>query len=69
MRRSCIAATIYILMHLCLSGPAAAAQSMEDMNLQVHGYATQGFIYTTNNNWNTADTTDGTRRGARRLST
>jgi len=32
---------------------------MEDLNLQMHGYATQGFIYTTNNNWNTADTTDG----------
>jgi hypothetical protein len=32
---------------------------MEEMNLQVHGYATQGFIYTTNNNWNTAETTDG----------
>ncbi len=59
MRRSCIAATILILMHLCCSGPTAAAQSMDDMNLQVHGYATQGFIYTTNNNWNTADTTDG----------
>jgi len=32
---------------------------MDDLKLQVHGYATQGFIYTTNNNWNTADTTDG----------
>jgi len=46
-------------MHLCWSGPTATAQSMEDLNLQMHGYATQGFIYTTNNNWNTADTTDG----------
>ena len=43
----------------CCSGPTAAAQSMDDMNLQVHGYATPGFIYPTNNNWNTADTTDG----------
>jgi hypothetical protein len=32
---------------------------MDDLNLQVHGYATQGFIYSTHNNWNTADSTDG----------
>ncbi len=29
------------------------------MNLQFHGYAVQGFIYSNHNNWNTADTTDG----------
>jgi hypothetical protein len=34
-------------------------QSMDDLNLQVHGYATQGFIYSTNNNWNTTNSTDG----------
>jgi hypothetical protein len=32
---------------------------MEDLNLEIHGYATQGFIYTTNNNWNTLDTSEG----------
>jgi hypothetical protein len=37
----------------------ASAQSMDDLNLQVHGYATQGFVYTTNNNWNTMNSTDG----------
>lgn len=27
-----------------------AAQSLEDLNIQVHGFATQGFLYTTQNN-------------------
>lgn len=36
-----------------------SAQSIDDLNLQVHGYATQGFIYTTHNNWNTTDSTSG----------
>jgi len=40
-------------------GPSASAQSMDNMNLQVHGYVTQGFIYSTSNNWNTMDSTDG----------
>jgi hypothetical protein len=31
------------------------AQSLEDLNIQIHGYATQGMIYTTQNNWNTTD--------------
>jgi hypothetical protein len=45
---------------ICTMGcPAVRAQSMEDLNLQVHGFATQGFIYTTHDNWNTADTTHG----------
>jgi hypothetical protein len=28
----------------------AAAQSLDDLNIQFHGYATQGFLYTTHNN-------------------
>jgi hypothetical protein len=39
--------------------PFASAQSMDDLNLQVHGYATQGFIYTTQNSWDTTDSHDG----------
>jgi hypothetical protein len=35
------------------------AQSTEELNLQVHGYATQGFLYSTNNNWNMLDSSDG----------
>jgi hypothetical protein len=38
---------------------AANAQSLDDLNIQIHGYATQGFLYTTNNNWNTTNSTDG----------
>jgi hypothetical protein len=39
--------------------PAASAQSMDDLNLQVHGYATQGFVYSSTNNWDTTNSTDG----------
>lgn len=38
---------------------AASAQSLADLNLQVHGYTTQGFLYTTNNNILTTDSSDG----------
>jgi hypothetical protein len=36
-----------------------SAQSLEDLNIQIHGYATQGFLYTTQNNIFTATTSDG----------
>jgi hypothetical protein len=38
---------------------SAVAQSLDDLKLEIHGYVTQGFIYTTTNNWNTMDTSDG----------
>jgi len=28
----------------------AVSQSLDDLNIQIHGYATQGFLYTTHNN-------------------
>jgi hypothetical protein len=37
--------------------------SLEDLNIQIHGYATQGFLYTTNNNWNTTTSSDGSPAG------
>jgi hypothetical protein len=43
-----------------LGATVAVAQSLDDLNLQIHGYATQGFIYSTTNNWNTTDSTEGT---------
>ncbi len=47
-------------MALALGGGAHGfAQSLDDLNIQIHGYATQGFLYTTNNNIFTADTSDG----------
>ena len=35
------------------------AQSVDDLNIQIHGYATQGFLYTTNNNIFTTNSSDG----------
>lgn len=32
---------------------------MDDLNLQVHGYATQGFLYTNQNSWNGTDSENG----------
>ncbi len=56
--RSPIAAALLVPV-LLWGGSVASAQNMDDLNLQIHGYATQGFIYSTDNNWDTADSTDG----------
>jgi hypothetical protein len=37
----------------------AMAQSPDDLNLQIHGYATQGFLYTTHNNIFFTNSSDG----------
>ena len=37
----------------------AEAQSLDDLNIQIHGYATQGFLYTTNNNIFTTNSSNG----------
>ena len=44
---------------LALRMGSASAQSLDDLGLQVHGYATQGFLYTTNNNIFTTSSSDG----------
>ena len=45
---------------LCLgAGVPAVAQSLDELNLQIHGYATQGFLYTTSNNILTTTSSDG----------
>jgi hypothetical protein len=46
-------------MALALGSLSASAQSLEDLNLQIHGYATQGFLYTTQNNIFTATSSNG----------
>ena len=46
-------------MMLVLGAIPATAQSLEDLNIQIHGYATQGFLYTTNNNIFTASSSNG----------
>jgi hypothetical protein len=51
-KRILFAATVL----LCAAG--SSGQTLDDLNLQVHGYATQGFIYTSANNWNTTNSSD-----------
>ena len=52
--------TIALLATLTIGWVAPAiSQSLDDLNIQVHGYATQGFLYTTSNNIFTALSTDG----------
>ncbi len=41
------------------AGAHGFAQSLEDLNIQIHGYATQGFLYTSNNNILTTHSSDG----------
>jgi hypothetical protein len=55
---------LLILASLCVAGLGActgyvAAQSLEDLNVQIHGFATQGFLYTTNNNIFATTSSDG----------
>ena len=37
----------------------AHAQSLDDLNIQIHGYATQGGLYSNHNSWNTTDSETG----------
>jgi len=46
-------------MALILGAIPASAQSLEDLNIQIHGYATQGFLYTTQNNMLTTSSSNG----------
>ena len=44
---------------LLFAARIASAQSLDDLNIQIHGYATQGFLYTTQNNTFTTNSSDG----------
>jgi hypothetical protein len=44
---------------LALGAIPASAQSLDDLNIQIHGYATQGFLYTTQNNIFTTSSSNG----------
>ena len=50
---------IFGAMALALAAIPAAAQSLDDLNIQIHGYATQGFLYTTQNNIFTTSSSNG----------
>jgi hypothetical protein len=54
MKRLLIAAMVVLS-----AAAAGRAQSLDELNVQVHGYVTQGFIYTNQNNWDTTDSSDG----------
>jgi hypothetical protein len=41
------------------SAALVSAQSLDDLNIQIHGYATQGFLYTNQNNVFTTTSTNG----------
>lgn len=53
--------TVWMIAALLLAilAPAGMAQSLDDLNIQIHGYATQGFLYTTQNNMLTTHSSDG----------
>ncbi len=44
---------------LALAAVPAAAQSLDDLNIQIHGYATQGFLYSNENNFFTTSSSNG----------
>jgi hypothetical protein len=44
---------------LALYAAPVTAQSLDDLNIQIHGYATQGFLYSTANNFFTTNSSNG----------
>lgn len=50
---------LFVVIVLIFGAACASAQSLEDLNLQIHGYATQGFLYTTQNNIFTTNSSNG----------
>lgn len=53
----CLAAAA---LHLPCLAPLASAQTFDFKNVRLHGYATQGLLYTTHNDWATTASSDGT---------
>jgi hypothetical protein len=47
------------ILAVVLGAIPVAGQNLEDLNIQIHGYATQGFLYTTNNNILTTNSSNG----------
>lgn len=59
MKRFLLRASILGLGALIPGTSSSLAQSLDDLNIQIHGYATQGFLYTTQNNIFTTHSSDG----------
>lgn len=47
------------ILAVILGAVSVSAQSLEDLNIQIHGYATQGFLYSSQNNAFTTTSSDG----------
>lgn len=50
---------MFAVVILSASAIGLSAQSLDDLNIQIHGYATQGFFYTTQNNIFTTESSNG----------
>ena len=46
-------------MVLAIATISGSAQSLDDLNIQIHGYVTEGFLYTTQNNIFTTNSSNG----------
>lgn len=58
MKRFLLAAVLLAAAFLA-APPLVCGQNLDDLNLQFHGYATQAFLYTNHNSWNTTDSENG----------
>jgi hypothetical protein len=59
IRHRIVGALCAALPLLALTALRLPAQSMDDLNIQLHGYATQGFLYSNHNSWNGTDSSSG----------
>jgi hypothetical protein len=50
---------IIALLAITLAAGRAGSQSLDDLNIQIHGYATQGFLYSNVNNFFTTTSSNG----------
>src|SRR3984957_5963386 len=52
-----------IFVHICFQASPITLQAQEfkllDRTVQIHGFASQGFVYTNDNNWLTMNTSQG----------
>jgi hypothetical protein len=59
LRRQAMRRFLVGALSFAVAAIAAGGQSLDDLNIQIHGYATQGFLYTTQNNIFTTKSSDG----------
>jgi hypothetical protein len=61
MHRRMVSFVLWVLVFLCASTASLRAQEFKlfDREVQVHGWLSQGFVYTNDNNWLTMNTSSG----------